>query len=165
MLKPKLVLTKWAFLIAAIGLLSACSDVENTATSTTTTVSTTSATEASARWYTSEQLAQGKVIFSENCAACHGADAGGVGASVGDWKTPDANGLYPAPPINGSAHAWHHSLKTLLRTINDGGKPLGGTMPAWQGRLTDAEQLSVVAAFQDYWPDDIYAKWRVIDLR
>ena len=158
MLKPKLVLTKLAFLIAAIGLLSACSDVENTAT----TLSTTTAKDGSARWYTSEQLAQGKVIFSENCAACHGADAGGVGASVDDWKTPDANGLYPAPPINGSAHAWHHSLKTLLRTINDGGKPLGGTMPAWQGRLTDAEQLSVVAAFQDYWPDAIYARWDTI---
>jgi mono/diheme cytochrome c family protein len=160
MLKPKLVLTKWTFLIAAIGLLSACSDVENT--STTTTLSTTTATDGSARWYTSEQLAQGKVIFSENCAACHGADAGGVGEGVDDWKTPDANGLYPAPPINGSAHAWHHSLAVLLRTINNGGKPLGGTMPAWQGRLTDAEQLSVVAAFQDYWPDAIYARWATI---
>ena len=155
MLKPKLVPTKWTFLIAAIGLLSACSDVENT----TTTLFTTTATDGSARWYTSEQLAQGKVIFSENCAACHGADAGGVAEGVDDWKTPDANGFYPAPPINGSAHAWHHSLAVLLRTTNDGGEPLGGTMLAWQVRLTDAEQLSVVAAFQDYWPDAIYARW------
>jgi hypothetical protein len=53
----------------------------------------------------------------------------------------------------------------LLSTINAGGKPLGGSMPAFQNLLTVDEQRSVIAAFQDYWPDDTYAQWRVIDRR
>jgi len=69
------------------------------------------------------------------------------------------------PPINGSAHTWHHSLKVLLGNINTGGKPLGGSMPAFQNLLTVDEQRWVIAAFQDYWPDDTYAQWRVIDRR
>ena len=69
------------------------------------------------------------------------------------------------PPINGSAHTWHHSLKVLLGNINTGGKPISGSMPAVQNRLTVAEQRSVIPAFQDYWPDNSYAQWRVIDRR
>ena len=146
MLKVTTLSTRWALLIATMGLLSACSDAESTAT------------DDSARWYTPEQLAQGKVVFANNCAACHGSKAEGVA----NWQTPDSNGLYPAPPINGTAHAWHHSLAVLLRTINAGGKPLGGSMPAFQGLLTDSEQRAVIAAFQDHWPDAIYARWAKI---
>ena len=153
MLKIKTALSRRVLLTTVIGLLSACSNAESTAAFET------------ARWYTSEQLAQGKVIFSENCAACHGVDASGQGEGAVDWKVPDTRGIYPAPPLNGIAHAWHHSLEVLLRTINDGGKPLGGTMPAWKGRLTETQQRLTIAAFQDYWPDETYAKWRAIDHR
>jgi mono/diheme cytochrome c family protein len=149
MLKSKTLPTRWALLIIAMGILSACSDTESTAV------------DNSARWYTPEQLAQGKAVFADNCAACHGSNAEGVA----NWQTPDSNGRYPAPPINGTAHAWHHSLEALLRTINAGGKSLGGSMPAFQDRLTEAEKRSVMAAFQDHWPDDIYARWLVIDRR
>ena len=149
MLKAKTLPTRWALLIATMGLLSACSDAESVVT------------DISARWYTPEQLAQGKAIFADNCAACHGSNAEGVA----NWQTPDSNSLYPAPPINGSAHAWHHPLKVLLRTINAGGKPLGGSMPGFQDQLTEPEQRSVIAAFQDYWPDAIYVQWQVIDNR
>ena len=149
MLKPTIVPARWTFFMAIIVLLSACGDVDNTAS------------DISTRWYTTEQLAQGKVLFSDNCAACHGFN----GEGAANWQNLDKNGFYPAPPINGSAHAWHHSLKVLLSTINAGGKPLGGSMPAFQNLLTVDEQRSVIAAFQDYWPDDTYAQWRVIDLR
>ncbi len=30
---------------------------------------------ASTRWYTDDQLAQGKKLFSENCQTCHGEQA------------------------------------------------------------------------------------------
>jgi mono/diheme cytochrome c family protein len=149
MLKPIMVPFQLALLGAVMGLLSACTDVENIADNEST------------RWYTAAQLAQGQVIFSDHCAACHGPH----GEGVADWKTPDENGFYPAPPINGTAHAWHHSLKVLLRTINMGGEPLGGSMPAFQGRLTAQEQRLVIAAFQHYWPDNVYAQWHDIDRR
>ena len=81
MLKVTTLSTRWALLIATMGLLSACSDAESTVT------------DDSARWYTPEQLAKGKVILANNCAACHGSKAEGVA----NWQTPDSNGLYPAP--------------------------------------------------------------------
>jgi hypothetical protein len=46
-----------------------------------------------------------------------------------------------------------------------GGEPLGGSMPAFQGRLTAQEQRLVIAAFQHYWPDNVYAQWHDIDRR
>jgi mono/diheme cytochrome c family protein len=149
MLKPIMVPFQLALLGAVMGLLSACTDLEK------------SASNDSTRWYTAAQLAQGQVIFADHCAACHGLH----GEGVADWKTVDENGFYPAPPINGTAHAWHHSLKVLLRTINMGGEPLGGSMPAFQGRLTAQEQRLVIAAFQHYWPDNVYAQWHDIDRR
>ena len=60
----------------------------------------------------------GGKIFNNNCAVCHGQNASG---SEGDWREKLADGSYPPPPLNGSAHTWHHSPKQLLWTINNGG--------------------------------------------
>ncbi len=35
----------------------------------------------------------------------------------------------PASALNGTAHAWHHSIPQLARSIKEGGKKLGGVMP------------------------------------
>ena len=149
MLKPKIEPVRWVLIIAAIGMLSACSDEKITETDPPT------------RWYNPEQLSQGQALFANNCAACHGS----MGEGVNDWKTVDEDGFFPAPPINGSAHAWHHSLEVLLRTVNVGGTALGGSMPGFNDRLTESEQRSVIAAFQEYWSDEIYQKWHVINNR
>ncbi len=107
------------------------------------------------RWYSSEQVQSGAALFRENCAACHGQNA----EATANWKQRDANGNFPPPPLNGSAHAWHHDLDLLRRTVREGGKSLGGLMPAFEERL-DAEGIdSVIAFFQSKWPDDIYQKW------
>jgi len=74
-----------------------------------------------------------------------------------------ASGHYPPPPLNGSAHAWHHPLTTLKTVIREGGEPLGGVMPAWQGILSEDEITSAIAAFQSYWSDEIYQRWLDID--
>ena len=65
------------------------------------------------RWYSNEQVLQGKKLFAENCAACHGKNA----EATTDWKKRDANGNLVPPPLNGTAHAWHHPMKILRRTI------------------------------------------------
>ena len=107
------------------------------------------------RWYSTEQAKVGLQLYQENCAACHGPEA----ASTSAWKTPDANGDYPPPPLNGSAHAWHHPLAVLDKVIRDGGVPLGGVMPAW-GEVLNAEQrLAVIAGFQSHWSPKIYDLW------
>jgi len=107
------------------------------------------------RWYSDEQLAQGEILFRQNCASCHGQNA----EATPDWKKTDANGNYPPPPLNGTGHAWHHDLDLLRRTVREGGAKLGGQMPAFEGVL-DAEQIDAVIAYsQSKWPDDLYQRW------
>ena len=107
------------------------------------------------RWYSSEQVVAGKRLFSQYCASCHGKSA----EATPDWKKTLADGSYPPPPLNGSAHAWHHPLAMLERIILKGGASYGGQMPAWEGTLTDQQVLEVIASFQSYWSDEIYNHW------
>lgn len=110
----------------------------------------------SGRWYTPNQLALGKTIFADNCAACHGANA----QSIPNWQQSLADGSYPPPPLNGSAHAWHHPLNLLVRTIEEGGAAVGGKMPAFKNVLNKQEQLAAIAFFQSYWDNRIYQIWK-----
>ena len=104
-----------------------------------------------------EELAMGARVFQENCQKCHGIKASGI---VPDWQKRLPDGSLPAPPLNGTAHAWHHNDKVLLRTVNDGGIPLGGTMPAFRDRLSQNEKIAVLAYIKSLWPDELYAAWR-----
>jgi len=107
------------------------------------------------RWYSDAQVERGQLLFRQNCAVCHGQNA----EATANWKQTDANGNYPPPPLNGSAHAWHHDLDLLRRTIREGGAKLGGQMPGFEGRLSAADIDSVIAFFQSFWPDDLYQRW------
>lgn len=108
------------------------------------------------RWYTESQLRLGKNVFENNCMVCHGSQGQGL---ADDWKQPLADGSYPPPPLNGKAHTWHHPVSQLMWTINNGGIPPGGKMPAFGATLSDQEKIAVVAYFQNWWPDDIYEAW------
>jgi len=118
-------------------------------------VANSSIAEEKNRWYSQDQVKQGSVLFKQNCAICHGDNA----EATADWKTTDANGNYPPPPLNGTAHAWHHDLDLLRRTVLEGGQKLGGVMPPFKGKLSDTEIDQVIAFFQSKWPDDLYQKW------
>jgi thiol:disulfide interchange protein DsbC len=107
------------------------------------------------RWFSEAQVEQGAVKFKQNCAVCHGQNA----ESTASWKQTDENGKYPPPPLNGTAHAWHHDLKLLRNTIREGGAKLGGIMPAFGQRLSATEIDQVIAYFQSKWPNDTYRKW------
>ncbi len=107
------------------------------------------------RWYTPEQVAAGEKLYRENCASCHGADASGSA----NWREPDANGKFPPPPLNGSAHAWHHPKNMLRMTIKRGGIPIGGSMPPFGDKLDDDEIDAVIAWIQSHWNDEIYSAW------
>ena len=88
---------------------------------------------------------------------CHGDKGQGL---VADWKKPDTAGKFPLPPLNGSAHTWHHSKELLMRTVNEGGIALGGTMPAFKDSLTDQEKEAVLAHVMSLWPKEIYNAWQ-----
>lgn len=108
------------------------------------------------RWYQLAQVELGAEVFARNCASCHGSEAEGL---VANWKQKLANGTFPPPPLNGTAHAWHHPLSILLSVINQGGEALGGAMPGFDGALTEQEKLAAIAYFQDFWSSDTYGKW------
>lgn len=127
--------------VSATVLLSGCNDGEP---------------KVDGRWYTQSQVDNGKSLFLVQCASCHGAAAQGTA----DWNKPLANGKYPPPPLNGKAHAWHHPLKGLKQTIQIGGIPLGGTMPAFGEKLSEADQEAVISYFQNKWPAATYRAWQ-----
>ena len=136
--------------ILAIALLAACSEADN---------GILSATEPTVqgRWYTSNQVSAGDAVFKSQCSVCHGDEAQGLTAN---WRQKLDDGSFPPPPLNGTAHAWHHPLSVLSQVINEGGIPLGGKMPAFAEVLTEDEKLAAIAYFQNFWDDEIYGNWQ-----
>ncbi|MEH6627240.1 MAG: cytochrome c [Motiliproteus sp.] len=104
------------------------------------------------RWYSKDQLLAGRKLFRDNCAQCHGKR----GEGAVRWNKPDAQGLYPPPPLNGSAHSWHHPYQQLYKTISEGS---GGRMPAWSEQLNEQQIAAVMAYFQSLWPEQAYERW------
>ena len=107
------------------------------------------------RKYDAAVLADGKQLFYSHCAQCHGSNAQGHP----QWRKVGPDGKYPAPPLNGSGHAWHHS-RAVLRNVIKNGSPQGqGNMPAWQDKLTDQQIEHIIDYFQSLWPDQVYSAW------
>ena len=98
----------------------------------------------------------GENIYNKNCLSCHGPKGQGLAQ---DWKVKDENGNYPAPPLNGTAHTWHHSPEQLLYTINKGGVEMGGQMPAFEKRLTEEEKKALIEYMYSLWPKEIQEKY------
>ena len=102
------------------------------------------------------QVARGKAVYTQHCLECHG--AGGKG-QPGDWRIRDADGFYPPPPLDDSAHAWHHPTAVLLEVIREGSAQGQGKMPGWKGKLTEQEMQDVVAYIKSLWSDPVYRLW------
>ena len=107
------------------------------------------------RWYTQSQVDLGKKVYAENCISCHKENAHGTFS----WRNPLPDGSYPPPPLNGTAHAWHHPLGVLKKVIGQGGISMGGKMPGFDSKLSNNEKLAVISYFQSFWPDGIYKAW------
>tara|TARA_B100000686_G_scaffold132216_1_gene139146 strand:- start:91 stop:639 length:549 start_codon:yes stop_codon:yes gene_type:complete len=102
-----------------------------------------------------DKVKRGKIIYRANCANCHGQN----GESKPGWRKRGVDGKYPAPPLNGNAHTWHHSTATLSKTIKEGSPPEIGNMPGWGDKLTDDEIDDVIVWITSIWPDELYAIW------
>lgn len=111
--------------------------------------------EAPAREMDAQKIALGQQVFQDNCATCHGVKAEGAA----NWRQRDADGHYPAPPLNGSGHAWHHSLEVLKTSISNGSLKGKGKMPAWGDKLSEKEIEASIAWFQSQWPKPVYDAW------
>lgn len=145
------------FLAAA---LSACGDTDDREKVTDVGVQSDEPRVIATRWYGDEQVSRGAKIFQQNCAVCHGTGAEGAE----DWQFRGPDGKFPPPPLNGTAHAWHHPLGQLFHMIENGTQP-AGNMPAWGDTLSDEEIIATIAWFQSQWPDEVYQAWFEMEMR
>ena len=125
------------FIIAIIMLLTGCSSGDKEKSS-------------------ESNIALGENVFNQNCVSCHGSNGRGLAEN---WKVKDENGNFPAPPLNGTAHTWHHSPAQLLYTINNGGADMGGQMPGFSERLNEEQKQALIDYIYSLWPSDIQTKY------
>ncbi|UQD55143.1 cytochrome c [Flavobacterium sp. K5-23] len=83
---------------------------------------------------TTEQLAQGKDVFTKNCVSCHGNGGKGDG--------PGSAGLQPKPAdFTNPEHSSFYSNQGRIYLIKKGIK--GTAMTGWENTLSEEEILSV----------------------
>ncbi len=104
-------------------------------------------------------VAEGREIYTEHCAACHGANLEGQP----DWRRRLPNGRLPAPPHDATGHTWHHPDLHLFELTKRGpaafvGRGYQSDMPAYEGILSDDEIVAVLAYIKSRWPADIRAR-------
>jgi len=149
----------YLFITGSLLILSACGGdkvAENSSSANTTTTSTSSQTAMASGPKNTAEVMRGRTVFKENCQVCHGEKGAGL---VKNWREPQADGKYPAPPLNGTAHTWHHPESLLLSTINNGGAAIGGSMPAFKDKLSDKDKRAVLSYVQSLWPEKTYQMW------
>ena len=101
------------------------------------------------------QLALGKKLYLQHCAACHGAQLQGQP----DWQKRLPNGKLPAPPHDETSHTWHHPDDVLLGITKYGMVPpyappgYPSDMPAFRELLSDEEIRAVLAYVKSHWID------------
>jgi len=145
-------------IVSLSSLLVACSEVDKPATLQTSTSSPVKPITESAkleRPMDTAKLVRGGQLFKQNCAVCHGDNAQGAN----EWHKRDENGKFPAPPLNGTGHTWHHPMSVLKYTVKNGTSKIGGNMPAFAGKLTDSQIEDIFSFVQEKWPEPIYEAW------
>jgi mono/diheme cytochrome c family protein len=81
-------------------------------------------------------LAQGERLYASTCAECHG--AAGQGFALAGM---------PAPPLDGSAHSWHHSDEQIVGWLRSGGVQMPAVAVGW----SDADVTAVLAFVKSRW--------------
>jgi mono/diheme cytochrome c family protein len=109
------------FLMVGGWLITACTTLSGTSTPTP------------------DPVAQGREVFEQTCAACHGQNAEGY-----------ANEL-AAPALDHSEHAWHHPDQQIHDWVKNGKLGLGSAMPALGDQLSDEEIAAVIAYLHTLW--------------
>ena len=108
-------------LLAMALLLAACGGSSGSSSSSSSAPPASSSSSGG----TENASAEGKQVFTQNCGGCHTLKDAGTTGSVG----PNLDELQPPKA-------------TVVRQVNNG----GGPMPAFKGKLTDA-QINAVSTY------------------
>lgn len=104
-------------------------------------------------------IAQGEVLYQDNCAACHGVRLEGQP----NWRVPKADGTLPAPPHDVTGHTWHHDNRLLFEYTLLGGQgalaargidDFKSGMPAFDDVISEDEIWDILAFIQSRWPQE-----------
>jgi mono/diheme cytochrome c family protein len=90
----------------------------------------------------------GLTLYKKYCVSCHGPN----GRGEYRWQYKERG----APPLDASAHAWHHSDSQLVSMILD--KPVPDSrMPPWRSILSRDDAIDIVAYMKTLWGSYIVA--------
>ncbi len=118
--------------------------------------SSTSSHEQASQTDNQANIQQGFALYQKNCASCHGVKLEGQA----NWRTANANGVYPAPPHDETGHTWHHNDSTLFEYTKLGGEGIAKkygienmktAMPAYGDMLSDDEILAILNYIKSTW--------------
>lgn len=103
-----------------------------------------------------EQVALGRTVYVDNCAACHGDRLQGQP----NWRSRRPDGKLPAPPHDKTGHTWHHGDAKLFAIIKNGSaayapKGYKTDMAGYSENLTDAQIWASLAYIKNAWPPEI----------
>ena len=111
---------------------------------------------------------QGRAVYANNCAACHGESLQGQS----NWRERLPNGKLLAPPHDKTGHTWHHPDTMLIDMVKNGlvpGKtaPPGyvSDMPAYGLALSDNDIIAVLAYIKSSWPPKVLQAQREVTLQ
>ena len=105
-------------------------------------------------------LGNGRALYAEHCASCHGRDLEGQPS----WRRIAEDGLLPAPPHDATGHTWHHDNALLFDYTKLGGKALMAArgvsgfrsgMEGFADVLADDEIWNILAYIRSTWPERI----------
>ena len=103
-----------------------------------------------------EQIKRGRQLYLKNCTVCHGIYAEGAP----DWQKRNPDGTFPAPPLNGTGHAWHHPPSLIYQYINEGSIDKTSPMPTFGDQLADDDIKAIIGYIQSLWPDEIMNNYK-----
>lgn len=112
-----------------------------------------------ADWRNETLVAQGRVLYRENCAYCHGDNLEGQAGWDGDYP----RGNRPALPLDGTAPTWRLSDDDIFDVIKYGGQPFSprsykNDMPGFEMQISDAGIWAIVAFTKSRWSEETRAR-------
>ena len=104
-----------------------------------------------------KQVAQGKLLYAQECGSCHGMNLQG---QTRNWRQRLPDGSLPAPPHNASGHTWHHADEILFEVTKFGRlksarSTVRSNMPMFENKLSDEEIWAVLSFIKSTWPVEI----------